>query len=92
MMMSVSLTFVATYFLGGVTLIPLILTIVLLHAYLTLPQHLSIAASTASFPHSIRDSEDDDLNIKTEGGLSSLTEKLKGDRHEPDVAAGYFAV
>ncbi|KAK4692553.1 hypothetical protein P7C71_g4675, partial [Lecanoromycetidae sp. Uapishka_2] len=92
--MGLSITFLATYILGGVTFLPIILALLLLHAYLTLPKRGSTsgaAGSLESSADSLFDTNDDGRNIKTGASASSFAEKFHR-RHEPDVAAGYFAV
>lgn len=89
--MGISITFIATYVLGGLTFLPIVFFLVLLHAYLTFP--LRGSASTASEPSSnpLQDLKDDGRNIKSGASATDLAEKFHR-RHEPDVAAGYFAV
>ena len=67
------------YLMGGVTFVPLLALLFVLHAYFLLPQPstLPAIAHDAVKPHE----KDRDLEDK----LASRT-------HEPDVAAGYFAV
>ena len=76
------------YILGGVTFLPLVLALILLHAYLTLPHH---ETRTSAQYDTIRDSRDDPQTIKSSRSAVSLAEKFKRG-HEADVAAGYFAV
>lgn len=81
------LALVVVYILGGITFLPLLLCAILLHAYLTFPRHIE---STVS-PTDILDLRDDEKNINPTTALANLGEKFcRG--HEPDVAAGYFAV
>lgn len=89
--MGISITFILIYLLGGLTLLPILLAIVLLHAYLTLPiRHLSsISSDNAS--DTLRDGQDDGRNLKSPASIADIAEKFKR-AHEPDVAAGYFAV
>ena len=87
--MGISLAFLLTYLLGGLTLLPLLLAIVLLHAYLTFPvRHLS---SDATASDALHDSKDDGRNLKSRENITDIAEEFKR-AHEPDVAAGYFAV
>ncbi|MCJ1370137.1 hypothetical protein MMC20_001349 [Loxospora ochrophaea] len=81
--------FAFTYTLGGLTLLPLLVILVLLHAHLTFPHRISSAENDPVLQDSVRDLEDDGHNIKS--GSDALTEKFTRG-HEPDVAAGYFAV
>ena len=87
--MGISIAFLLTYLLGGLTLLPLLLAIVLLHAYLTFPIRQLSSISTA--PDALRDSKDDGPNLKSSESITDIAEKFKR-AHEPDVAAGYFAV
>ena len=87
--MSDFLTLLITYLFGGVTFIPLVLCLVLLHAHLSFPHHTPdpSTASNSSFG-SLRDPTDDDKSLR-DG--RALEKKLYRD-HEKDVAEGYFAV
>lgn len=91
-------SFLFVYFLGGLTFLPLVLSLVLLFVYLTLPQ-----ASALSEEHQkcrpqqargqsrdpLRRSTDDQDSLKS--GTDALAEEFQR-THESDVAAGYFAV
>lgn len=79
---------VLIYIFGGLTFLPILLCIILLHAYLTFPRHPDPPLSTTD---RIRDINDDGHNIKSATAIASLAEKFQRG-HEPDVAAGYFAV
>ncbi len=83
-----SFALILIYILGGLTFLPILLCLTLLHAHLTFPQH---SDSPPSAPDAIDDPGDDGDNIKSAPGLASLAEKFQRS-HEPDVAAGYFAV
>ena len=76
------------YIFGGLTFLPILLCIILLHAYLTFPQRPDSSLSTTDH---IRDPDDDGHNIKSATAIASLAEKFQRG-HEADVAAGYFAV
>ena len=89
--MGVSIAFVATYLLGGLTFLPIVLVLGLLHAFLTFPVHSEPSTSSEPSPDSLRDARDDGRNIKSRASTDELAEKFHR-RHEPDVAAGYFAV
>ncbi|KAF2654560.1 hypothetical protein K491DRAFT_693739 [Lophiostoma macrostomum CBS 122681] len=83
--------FLFVYVLGGLTFIPLVLSVVLLHAYLTLP------ADDAASAKDGRPNEKSPAGGSLQGSLSdsafeSLPNELKTRTHVPDVAAGYFAV
>ncbi|KAE8351482.1 hypothetical protein BDV28DRAFT_136962 [Aspergillus coremiiformis] len=82
-------SFLFVYFLGGLTFIPLVLSLVLLHAYLTLPSppHAEQTCDLATDP--LRRPDDDHYSLKS--GTDELAEKFHR-THESDVAAGYFAV
>ncbi|KAH1294638.1 hypothetical protein KXV37_004960 [Aspergillus fumigatus] len=83
-------SFLVAYLIGGLTFIPLVLSLILLHAYLTFPR-----ASPPSdhpdgpSPDSIQRPTDDQFSLKS--GTDELAEKFQR-THESDVAAGYFAV
>ena len=82
---------IATYLLGGVTLLPGILFLVFLHTYLTSPQiFLSTNIENAS-TDSLQDSQDDGQNLRSAASAQNFADKLPR-RHTPDVASGYFAV
>lgn len=83
--------FILTYILGGLTLLPILLCLILLHAHLTFPQHPSALSFHSSGSDQIRDPNDDGQNLKSEKAIANLSEKFQRG-HEPDVAAGYFAV
>ncbi|KAJ5930676.1 hypothetical protein N7466_006169 [Penicillium verhagenii] len=81
-------SFLIVYVLGGLTFIPLVLSLVLLFVYLTLPDappsQTRIQASDA-----VRRSADDEYSLKS--GTDQLAEEFHR-THDSDVAAGYFAV
>lgn len=89
--MGLSTTFIATYLLGGVTLLPIVLLFLLLHAHLTFPKRGSSFDASESSSDSLFDPKDDGQNIQTGASATDFAEKFHR-RHEPDVAAGYFAV
>lgn len=89
--MGIPVIFIIVYLLGGLTFIPVLLVLVLVHAYLTLPVRISSIGPDDSFSFSLRDPQDDGRNLKSHSSATSLAEKFHS-RHEPDVAAGYFAV
>ncbi|KAK5322710.1 hypothetical protein LTR93_005914 [Exophiala xenobiotica] len=84
--------FLFVYVLGGLTFIPLLLGLLLLHAYYTFPPR---QADTPQKPDQDQDparlarSEDDKLAFKS--ATDGLVEKFHR-KHDSDVAAGYFAV
>jgi len=79
--------FVITYIIGGLTFLPLIICLVILHAYLTFPER----SSATSSPDDIHDPNDDAQSIKSSVVLADVEEKFRR-QHEGDVASGYFAV
>lgn len=81
--------FLFVYVLGGITFIPLILVVIFLHAFLTLPTKSESSTSTSREASEIRRAHDDEANLKS--GADVLAEQFTR-RHESDVAAGYFAV
>ena len=81
------ISFITIYVLGGLTFLPVLVCLVLLHAYLTFPKRPP--SSTAS--DEIHNPNDDSHNIKPDDGVSKLAKQFQRG-HEPDVAAGYFAV
>ena len=87
--MGISLNFILTYLLGGLTLLPLLLAVLALHAYLTFPIRRLSSIPTAS--DALHDDKDDGQNLKSPTSSADIPEKFKR-THEPDVAAGYFAV
>lgn len=82
-------SFLFVYALGGITFIPLVLSLILLYAYLTLPSASQREQSCEKESDPIRLPTDDDLGSKS--GTDQLAEKFHR-AHESDVAAGYFAV
>ncbi|KAL8772019.1 MAG: hypothetical protein Q9209_002684 [Squamulea sp. 1 TL-2023] len=89
--MGIFLTLLCIYVLGGLTFLPLVFGLILFHAYLTFP---TVAHGTKPFQdgaNSLKDAKDDGKNIKSAETLASLGGKFQRG-HEPDVAAGYFAV
>lgn len=83
------LSFLVVYVLGGLTFIPLVLSLILLHAYLTLPNASTSQQSSDHVPGPVRRPTDDEYSLKS--GTDQLAEKFHR-THDSDVAAGYFAV
>jgi hypothetical protein len=81
-------SFLFVYALGGITFIPLVLSSIILYAYLTLPS-AQLPQSCEKAPDAVRQPTDDDFSLKS--GTDQLAEKFHR-THESDVAAGYFAV
>ena len=79
------------YILGGLTFLPTVLSLILLHAYLFLPRNPPISPEPDQGADPIRDPDDDGHNIKSEKAIANLPDQFQRS-HEPDVAAGYFAV
>ncbi|PYH89075.1 hypothetical protein BO71DRAFT_403373 [Aspergillus ellipticus CBS 707.79] len=83
-------SFLFIYVLGGLTFIPLVLSLVLLFAYLTLPSHSPLSRrSCEAAQGSLHRSNDGQYSLKS--GTDELAEKFHR-THDSDVAAGYFAV
>src|SRR3954451_18874322 len=82
-------SFLFVYALGGITFIPLVLSLILLYAYFTFPTVPQAQQSCAKATDPIRQPTDDDYSLKS--GTDQLAEKFHR-THESDVAAGYFAV
>ena len=81
-------SFLLIYVLGGLTFIPLVLSLFLIHAYLTLPD-ASSSQRPREAPDSVPQPDDDEYSLKS--GTDQLAEKFHR-THDSDVAAGYFAV
>jgi len=82
--------FLFVYFLGGITLLPLVLICILLHGYFTLPIHDDTADHENGIDGIIQPGDDTDA-IKS--AQKTLGEKFQlRNNREADVAAGYFAV
>ena len=67
---------------------PLILAVIFLHAFLTLPTSPDSTSNTSG-PNGVKRAGDDGVNLKS--GADVLAEQFTR-KHESDVAAGYFAV
>lgn len=80
--MSSFLSFLIAYLLGGITLLPLLLGLLFLYAYLAFP----IAALDEPVPELKLDADDDKV-FRTDD--EKLVKRLN---NSADVAAGYFAV
>ncbi|EXJ54286.1 hypothetical protein A1O7_09624 [Cladophialophora yegresii CBS 114405] len=83
--------FLFVYVLGGITFLPLLVVLVLAHAYYTLPppSNGSGKARRDDDPAQLLRAEDDKAAFKT--ATDSLAEQFQR-KHDTDVAAGYFAV
>ncbi|RJE23196.1 PH domain-containing protein [Aspergillus sclerotialis] len=83
-------SFLFVYILGGLTFIPLVLSLIFVFLYLTLPSSGPPASKTCELPQdTVRRPTDDQYSLKS--GTDELAEKFHR-THETDVAAGYFAV
>ncbi|KAG5984746.1 hypothetical protein E4U55_003390 [Claviceps digitariae] len=82
------MTLLVTYLLGGVTFIPLVILIVLLHAHYTLPYRHDVHAE-----HDIVQ-PGDHVSALEEARKKAVVDGAKAQQsvHDLDVAAGYFAV
>ncbi|KAK1590796.1 uncharacterized protein LY79DRAFT_632115 [Colletotrichum navitas] len=91
--------FIFTYLLGGLTFLPLVVFVVLAHAYLTLPYRQD-ADTTCDLvddgPDSIVQPGDDLTALEAEKAMAkdegATNTTTKRSAQENDVAAGYFAV
>lgn len=81
--------FLFVYILGGLTFVPLLLALLLLHAYYTLPPPKDDGQKPDHDPAGLLRPDDDKLSLKT--NTDDLAEKFHR-KHDSDVAAGYFAV
>ena len=81
--------FLLIYLSGGLTFLPLVLCLILLHAYLTFPLRHPEVASPPIFGDPIQRDNDDDKAIRSD--TTALAQQFQRG-HEPDVAEGYFAV
>lgn len=81
--------FVLVYVLGGITFIPLVIAVIFLYAYFTLPTKSEPSTSATSQASSLKRAHDDETVLKS--GADALAEQFTR-KHESDVAAGYFAV
>jgi hypothetical protein len=81
--------FLFVYILGGITFLPLLLGLLLLHAHYTLPTKTDADLPPTDDPASLKRDDDDKINLKT---ASDTLEEQFHRKHETDVAAGYFAV
>lgn len=83
-------TFLFAYVLGGLTFLPLVLSLIILSVYLTLPSAPPQPPEQSEQTQDpIKRPADDQYSLKS--GTDALAEKFQR-AHESDVAAGYFAV
>ena len=81
--------FLLSYFFGGLTLLPLLFGLLLLHAHLTFPHRHRDRSSPILESQPLHDHNDD--NKATTSQVTGLEKRFQRG-HEPDVAEGYFAV
>ncbi|KAJ9613896.1 hypothetical protein H2200_002032 [Cladophialophora chaetospira] len=83
--------FLFVYVFGGLTFVPLLIALLLLHAYYTLPRSQDASESTKvnDDPAQLVRAEDEKAAFKT--ATDTLAEQFHR-KHDTDVAAGYFAV
>ncbi|KAJ5288570.1 hypothetical protein N7478_001600 [Penicillium angulare] len=81
--------FLIFYVLGGITFIPLVISLALLYAYLTFPDAPPSNHDCAATSDSAQQLADDDYYLKSR--TDQLAEEFHR-THDSDVAAGYFAV
>jgi hypothetical protein len=87
--MALLMSLLVTYFLGGLTFIPLLILSVLVYAYFTLPVHIDTTSSARD--DVLLRPEDPQDTIKT--GHDGLDERFRSRAsHDSEDAAGYFAV
>lgn len=79
--MAALLSLLIAYVVGGITFLPLLAASIFLHAYFTLPAAEQADQTPIKASDSFEDVNDE-----------SLKEKLQHSSHEPEAAAGYFAV
>ncbi|KAL4952129.1 hypothetical protein BDW69DRAFT_26766 [Aspergillus filifer] len=82
-------SFVLIYLLGGLTFLPLVLSLFLLYSYLFLPSSPLQSEPAKDSDLTIRHPNDDQSCLKS--GTDELAEKFYR-IHDTDVAAGYFVV
>ncbi|KAI9372808.1 hypothetical protein BJX61DRAFT_421659 [Aspergillus egyptiacus] len=83
-------SFLFVYLLGGLTFIPLVLSLFLIYSFLfLLPSSPQRERTNDTTPTSIRRPNDDQYSLKS--GTDELAEKFYR-THDTDVAAGYFVV
>lgn len=80
-------SFLLIYLLGGLTFIPIILAVIFYHAHVTQP----VVDPDTFFQREVLDLSKAEKDAAAEE-LENLPEEISRRVHEPDVAAGYFAV
>jgi len=81
--------FLFAYLLGGLTLLPLLILVILVHAHLTFPYRRGDGNSSASATDDLIQPGDDLEPLKA---VQKDEARIKAIHTESDVAAGYFAV
>ena len=89
--MGISFALIAVYLLGGLTFLPFLFVLLFFHAYFTFPIRYEERHQPDQDLDSLRDTQDDKRNLKSRTSAANIAEKFHR-KHEPDVAAGYFAV
>ena len=84
------MTFLFVYFLGGLTLLPLIIIAILAHAYLTFPIREDTACPEEEADLIVQPGDDIDAIRRAQKTLGEKFQPRSG--HEADVAAAYFSV
>ncbi|PMD46416.1 hypothetical protein L207DRAFT_417212 [Hyaloscypha variabilis F] len=84
------LTFLFVYFLGGLTLLPLIVIAILAHAYLTFPVREDTVYQEDEADSIVQPGDDVDAIKRAQKTLGEKFQPRSG--HEADVAAAYFSV
>lgn len=82
-------SYLAVYVLGGLTFIPLVLSLAVLFFFLTLPDAPPPSQTSSKTSDAVRQPTDDDYSLKS--GTDQLAEEFHR-THDSDVATGYFAV
>ena len=91
-MMDIPIELIIAYLFGGITLLPTIALAVLIHAHYTFPtREPGPSSSEKEALHSLPRSIDDHESLLSGLHAEELAEEFRRS-HEPDVAAGYFAV
>lgn len=78
------------YLLGGITFLPLVVTVIFVHAYFTLPCRPDVGGDAVTAADDLIQPGDDVDALKAV--QKDKDAKPKVVHHEADVAAGYFAV
>lgn len=82
-------SYLAVYVLGGLTFVPLVLSLAVVFIYFTLPDAPPPSQTSSQFSEALRRPNDDDYSLKS--GTDQLAEEFHR-THDSDVATGYFAV